>query len=313
MNLLAKSQETLTQINKDLEDKTLSFEQRNELVEKYDNFLSYYYKLKTTENSLEVDILDSQVLSLSQKYLQFQKDELEEHWFYSLHLRFHQTFKKYFSLFLMTLIFFCISVIFGYILGNKFPDEVHGFIGPHMTETIVSGEKWFESLNNSPMMGSLSIMINNIKVCLFAYSLGAIFGIGGFFILVYNGLLIGVVMGFCKVHGLNEALMEFISAHGPLEITIIIVSCFCSFIYGRAFYIWDKKEREIYLSNAIKDSIIVIILSSFWLILAGFVEGFLSPRTDITQATKLLVGTLLAAVFWIICFFYEPRKKTIKK
>ena len=48
---------------------------------------------------------------------------------------------------------------------------------------------------------SLQILTNNIVVSLFAYCAGFLFGLGTFYILGLNGLMLGAVFAFTGQHG----------------------------------------------------------------------------------------------------------------
>jgi hypothetical protein len=44
-----------------------------------------------------------------------------------------------------------------------------------------------------------------------------------------------------------------------------------------------------------------------WLILAGMVEAFVSPREDIAPELKLAVGAAIGGLFWLWTFSPPPK------
>ena len=99
----------------------------------------------------------------------------------------------------------------------------------------MSDHKWFDFLKDIPALGAALIAYNNISVCINAMIGGVMLGLGGIIILVFNGFYFGAVLGYAGQYGFDESLLNFVVTHGPLELSLIVASCFCGMMIGKAF------------------------------------------------------------------------------
>ena len=68
---------------------------------------------------------------------------------------------------------------------------------------------------------SMRIFTNNIAVTIFACVAGIFYGLGTFYIIATNGLMLGGVFAFTHNYGLDGDLLKFIFAHGTVELSMI--------------------------------------------------------------------------------------------
>ncbi len=54
----------------------------------------------------------------------------------------------------------------------------------------------------------MQILTNNIVVSLFAYCAGFLFGLGTFYIVGLNGMMLGAIFMFCRQHGMDDELLH---------------------------------------------------------------------------------------------------------
>ena len=71
---------------------------------------------------------------------------------------------------------------------------------------------------------SSQIFTNNIQVTFLAFAAGLLFAVGGAFLLVYNGLIFGAVLGVAAAHGNLDQVLRLVVAHGVLELSCIVVA-----------------------------------------------------------------------------------------
>lgn len=213
------------------------------------------------------------------------------------------------SLFFVTLSIFIMTGLVGWEIGYYQPDFATLLIPQGFMEQILDHQAWFERLKKDPINGGLGIAINNIMVCIRVFVFGALAGIGGLFLLGYNGIFFGVILGFCYANGFGEALQHFVMGHGPLELSIIVASAFSSFIIGRVFYMRPLKLFRGRFKLAIKEAGYLVGGILPWLLLAAFIEGFFSPWPQISFTTRFFVGMSAAVIFWAWTFWPEKEKK----
>ncbi len=152
------------------------------------------------------------------------------------------------------------------------------------------------------------IMTNNIKVAFMAFAWGIMFMAGTAYILVYNGLLIGAVAGLCHVNGVALALWSFVSPHGYIELTTIFIAGGAGMKLGYSLIAPSLLTRKQTLVNAAKTALQLIGGCVFLLIIAGTIEGFVSP-SELSSAVKIGFGALTGVV--LFTYLFGMKKPTI--
>jgi uncharacterized membrane protein SpoIIM required for sporulation len=91
---------------------------------------------------------------------------------------------------------------------------------------VQNENRWWLELNKANQIGSTAILTNNILVALKAFAFGAFFGIGTLYVLIFNGLQIGGVLGVCyKINaGFAGELVTFMVGHGVIELSCIFIA-----------------------------------------------------------------------------------------
>ena len=145
------------------------------------------------------------------------------------------------------------------------------------------------------------VMTNNIKVAFFAFAWGIMFMAGTAYILVYNGILIGAVAGLCHVNGVALALWSFVSPHGYIELTTIFIAGGAGLKLGYSLIAPSLLTRKQTLVNAAKTAIQLLGGCVFLLIIAGTIEGFVSP-SELPSAVKIGFGALTGIVLFTYLF-----------
>jgi uncharacterized membrane protein SpoIIM required for sporulation len=154
---------------------------------------------------------------------------------------------------------------------------------------IEKKQMWTDQAEHySGAMSSL-IYTNNIRVSLLAFVLGITFGIGTVFVLFQNGLMIGALLGVCDAHHMGDKLLAFAAGHGVLELSSIFISGGAGLLLARALLFPGQLKRMDALKVISRDAMGLFAGTVPMLLLAGLIEGFISPRTDLTVTTKLCI------------------------
>ena len=146
---------------------------------------------------------------------------------------------------------------------------------------------------------SSSVFTNNIQVAFMALAAGIALGLGTAFVLLYNGLVLGVVFGLTIENGQGTPLVEQVASHGLLELSCIVVAAAAGLRLGEAILRPGRRKRGDALVDEARGAVETVLGTAPWLVLAGFVEGFVSPR-GIGWLPAVLVGSALAALFWAL-------------
>jgi uncharacterized membrane protein SpoIIM required for sporulation len=146
---------------------------------------------------------------------------------------------------------------------------------------------------------SAEIMTNNIRVTFTAFAGGVLLGLGTAAALVFNGLLLGAVTGIALDAGNLDVYLQLIVPHGVLELSCIVVAGAAGLRLGRAILLPGTGRRGPAITAEARRSVQLVAGTAPWLVLAGLVEGFVTPA-GIGPVTATVVGTALAAAFWAL-------------
>ncbi len=142
-----------------------------------------------------------------------------------------------------------------------------------------------------------SIFTNNISVTFKAFAGGVLAGLGTAYILVYNGLILGVIAGLVFKAGSGESFVELVAAHGFLELSCIAVVAAAGLRLGVALIDPGPRPRADAFIKAAREGVEIALGTMPWLVLAGFIEGFFTPE-DLGALTDVIVGLGLAGLYW---------------
>lgn len=248
--------------------------------------------------------------AISMDLVQLTRSKDKRSWYTIFIENYRRIWSENFALFVFTACTFAGALFLGWNIGRFHDAYVPLIVGQQMMEQVIDHRPWFERLAESPLWGSFSLAYNNIVVCLKIFAFGAIGGLGGLALLLYNGIVIGSLMGYCAAHDFDEKLTEFILSHGFLELTVIVASAFASFLVGRSFYMRPFSNFLEHVAIGAKDGFVVAAGVAPWLILAAFFEGFVSPMPFFSVTFKFAAGVTIGALFWIWTFNPFARRRS---
>ena len=199
---------------------------------------------------------------------------------------------------------FSVAVSLGVTLSFVEPGVGAVFLGPGAVSGLREGRLWTEALVTTvpPAVSSSGIATNNISVALTGWAGGALAGLGALYVVLLNGFMLGAIVGTTAHYGLAGRLLEFISAHGPLEITLILVTASGGLALGHALIAADDRPRRIALAEAARTALFLLLGCVPWFVVLGIVEALLSPAPGIPPLLKVAVGLALEAVFLVVAW-----------
>ncbi|HET8810871.1 MAG TPA: stage II sporulation protein M [Flavobacteriaceae bacterium] len=167
--------------------------------------------------------------------------------------------------------------------------------------------------NNDPMavykkMGEMNmfmgITINNIKVALFAFVLGIFLGIGTLFMLMKNAVMLGSFQYFFYDQGLFWESARTIWIHGTIEISVIIVAGCAGLVVGNGILFPKTYSRLQSFIKGVKSGLKIVISTVPFFIIAGFLEGFVTRKTQMPDWLAILIISLSLALILFYYVFY---------
>ncbi len=196
---------------------------------------------------------------------------------------------------------FVLAAAAGWWLVSSYPELAALFASEEMINGVQNGELWTDGLLNIIPSSILSVQIftNNIMVALTALSLGVLYGIGTIYIIGLNGLMLGGVFAFVAAYGMDDNLLNFIAAHGPVELSVIVIAGAIGFYAGESLARPGQRSRGQAFQAAVKLGSKLMLVCVIFLIGAGLIEGYISPDPAFGFTTRVTVGLL----YWVI-FIY---------
>ncbi len=223
--------------------------------------------------------------------------------------------RLYRATFRYTLVAFLISFaafLAAYVAVLLRPPLVEAFLpgSAGIIDEVRRGRTWFDTINDYPALAASSIMTNNIRVTLLCYAGGVLGGVPTVLVLVINGINIGALAAFTQVYGVNDQLWAFVAAHGFIELSVIWIGGGAGLVVARGVLFPGLRTRRESVAIAGRTAVLLAFGCVPLLVVAGMLEGFVSPSESLPRLVKFLVGLgsgiLLHSYLWFAG--REPRE-----
>jgi len=207
---------------------------------------------------------------------------------------------------------FIVSMLIGMLscaMDEDFASIVLGQSYVDMTmENIRTGDPMAVYKAKGAFSMSFAITLNNLQVALLIFTLGVFFSIGSLSILVANGIMIGAFQYFFIKEGLFVESFLTIWTHGAIEVSCIIISAAAGMTMGQGLIFPGTYSRMQAFQRSARRGIKIMVSIAPLIILAGFIEGFLTRLTE-TPAIIRIFFIAVCFLFMIVYFVWYPRYK----
>lgn len=178
------------------------------------------------------------------------------------------------------------------------PGFAHRVLGPKMMDTIEQRRMWTDSIVAMKPVAASQITTNNLTVTFATFASG-ITVIGPFYMMLMNGILIGVIGAATWKAGMALSLWSFVAGHGSLELPAIFIAAGAGLDIARGLVFPGLLTRKASLAAAGGRASKLILGTIPMLLIAGTIEGFFSP-TPVPPVMKFTLGGLL---FTALCAY----------
>lgn len=192
------------------------------------------------------------------------------------------------------------GMLLGILLVAWDDDVARTLLPQGMRDVVARRELWTDRAleQHAPSELATEIFLNNLSVCFRAAAGGLTFGLLTVVVLFSNGLSIGAVYAHCAAHGLLPGILDFTSAHGPVELSVIVLTGAAGLAIARALIDPGELPRVEALRGQARKAIVVVLGSAPLLVGIGVIEGFVSPGDLFPTPVKAALGVALGASLW---------------
>lgn len=219
----------------------------------------------------------------------------------------------------------CVQVAFGLFWGlfllsaylaafpAQWPQFAESVLG---AEQIAQMEQMFEKpIDGSERDGNANAMMagfyiqHNTSIGLQCFT-WMLLVIPGLLITMFNAITLGTSFGYMARPDVPEGanFFHFVTAHGPFELTAIVLSAGAGLRLGLSWMITNGLDRLTSLQKTGREAMPIMGAAMVMFFLAALIEGFLSPSAapySIKAAMAIFSSCLLAFYFGVLGF---PRK-----
>jgi uncharacterized membrane protein SpoIIM required for sporulation len=201
---------------------------------------------------------------------------------------------------------FALGAAAGVLISVAQPGFQRFILGGHMMDTIERREMWTHSILAIKPLASSAILTNNLSVAFTAFATGVLAGLGTLYLMVFNGVMIGVIGTACHRAGMSIPLWSFVSPHGALELPAIFIAGGAGLVLARGIVAPGALSRRDALAESGAASIRLLLGVFPLLVIAGLIEGFVSP-TPLDPAVKFVTGAALLVLLTLYLTFRSTR------
>jgi uncharacterized membrane protein SpoIIM required for sporulation len=191
---------------------------------------------------------------------------------------------------------FLFAAVAGWAVTIHDPGFAHRLLGPQMMDTIERREMWTHSVLTVQPMAASAITTNNLTVAFGCFAFG-ITVIGTIWMMVLNGLMLGVVGAATWHAGMALQLWSFVAPHGVLELPAIMIAGGAGLEIARGLLFPGMLPRREALARAGGVASKLVLGAIPLLLVAGSIEAFFSPThapVPMKFTLAAVLGTALA-------------------
>lgn len=203
-------------------------------------------------------------------------------------------------------------LFWGFFFGTMYL----AYVRPAFAEELL-GREWLEELvrmYDEPLHGrDMSTnnqaagfyVYHNAGIGLQVFAAGLLFGIGGLFATVSNAVILGGAFGYMATTPQRGNFFEFVTAHGPFELTAIVLSAAAGMRLGFSLIATGGYSRREALVRGGRQALPIACTAVALFCLAALIEAFISPsgvpyaaKASVAAASALLLMFYFVVLGW---------------
>lgn len=195
------------------------------------------------------------------------------------------------------LLFWVPALVAGVVVATH-PDLASSILPGRVVTAVRHRELWTQIVSEErPLMAGF-IMTNNIKVSIYVFAGGLLITLPTILMLIFNGVQLGAATGLTHAYGLDGGLLQFVVGHGVIELSVVIAAGAAGLMLGWALLVPGPRSRGDALVIAGRRALVLVVGMSPLLVIAGTIEGLLSPSPDAPSWLHYAVGALTGVLMY---------------
>jgi uncharacterized membrane protein SpoIIM required for sporulation len=181
-----------------------------------------------------------------------------------------------------------------FVLGDSYVDKT--------MENIAKGNPVSIYKNGSDWGSFIGIAFNNLRVGATMYFYGMIFGLGTFYILFQNSMMLGAFQTMFYLNNVLLKSMQGIWIHGSIEIFAMVIEAAMGFALAAGFIFPQTYSRLASFKIGFKSTFKVYLSTVPFTIFAAFLEGYVT-RFAIEMGAFAAFGIIFTTLSFITYYY----------
>jgi uncharacterized membrane protein SpoIIM required for sporulation len=226
----------------------------------------------------------------------------------------HALAKNFFPIAVVLVLFFGAgSIAFFAVYVN--PENARALLPEYTLESIkhAYADAPLRSAPDNILMAGFYIS-NNVTIAFASFILGVTFGLLTLFIVFYNAVTIGGILGLIVSSGYGENLGSFIIAHSVFELLGLCIAGGAGLAVGLSMIKATQEKRSLAVAAKAHEVVPLFIVAGIFIVIAALIEGFISA-SPVPVFIKILIAvvSLLFIIFYSNIVFIKRLVPAIKK
>lgn len=155
--------------------------------------------------------------------------------------------------------------------------------------------------NEEEMGMFLGITLNNARVGFLTFAMGIFTSLGTGWLLAYNGIMVGAFLTFFAQYEVFGSSFLAVMQHGTLELSTIVIEGAAGFVMGNAWLFPGTYSRMQSFLMGAKRALKITVGDMPIVIMAGFIEAFITRHVE--APLWLRIGVVVLSAAFIIYYY----------